>query len=60
MELIKRFINDEEGQGLVEYALIVGLIALVCVVAITTAGTSVGNIWNSISNKLGVADNAVN
>jgi len=52
MELMKRLINDEEGQGLVEYALIVGLIALVAVGAITLAGTSINTIWTSIKNKL--------
>ena len=29
MELLKRFVQEEEGQGLVEYALIIGLIAIV-------------------------------
>jgi len=52
MELMKRLINDEQGQGLVEYALIVGLIALVAVAAITLAGTSINTIWTSIKNKL--------
>jgi len=60
MELMKRLINDEQGQGLVEYALIVGLIALICVGAITLAGTSVSNIWNTIQTKLDGADKVVN
>jgi len=52
MELMKRLINDEEGQGLVEYALIVALIALVCVVAITAAGNKIRETWNNITNAL--------
>jgi len=60
MELMKRLINNEEGQGLVEYALIVGLIALICVGAITLAGTSVSNIWNTLQTKLDGADKVVN
>ena len=60
MELMKRLINDEQGQGLVEYALIVGLIALICVGAITLAGTSVSNIWNTLQTKLDGADKVVN
>jgi pilus assembly protein Flp/PilA len=60
MNLIKRLIKEEEGQGLVEYALIVGLIALVCVAAITLAGTSVSNIWTTIQTKLQGADDVVN
>lgn len=60
MELMKRLMKEEEGQGLVEYALIVGLIALICVVAITAAGGSVKSIWEKIQAKLSGADNAVN
>ena len=52
MNLIKRLIKEEEGQGLVEYALIVGLIALVAVVAITAAGESINGIWERISTAL--------
>ncbi len=59
MELIKRLINDEQGQGLVEYALIVGLIALVCVGAMKLAGTSLTSIWTKISNELKGAEEAV-
>ena len=53
MELIKILINDESGQGLVEYALIVGLIALVAILAIKGAGTQVNNIWTKITTGLG-------
>jgi pilus assembly protein Flp/PilA len=52
MNLIKRLIKEEEGQGLVEYALIVGLIALVAIVAITASGVAVNDIWNAIKVKL--------
>ena len=41
MELIRRFVREEEGQGLVEYALILGLIAIVAIAALTTAGTKI-------------------
>jgi len=46
------FLHDEEGQDLIEYALLVALISLVCVVALTNAGTEVNNIFTSIKNKL--------
>lgn len=36
--LPSRFITEDEGQDLIEYALLAGLIALLCVVAITNAG----------------------
>jgi len=55
MDLIARlgaFAREEEGQDLLEYALLVGLIALVCVVAVTAAGASVSGIFNAISGAL--------
>ena len=52
MELITRLrsmVRDDAGQDLLEYALLVALIALVCVVAVTAAGTSVQNIFTQIA-----------
>jgi len=46
--LIKRFIRDEEGQDLIEYALLLGLIAIICIAAITAAGEDVSAIWTAI------------
>lgn len=50
--IMNRFFREEEGQGLVEYALIIGLIAIVAIAALTSAGTSVGGMFNNISDKL--------
>lgn len=52
MELVRRLINEEEGQGLVEYALIVGLIAIAAVISIRLAGTSINDIWDNIADTL--------
>jgi pilus assembly protein Flp/PilA len=52
---IKTFVRDEEGQDLIEYALLVALISLVCVVALTDAGKEVNNIFTAIKNKLTTA-----
>jgi pilus assembly protein Flp/PilA len=41
MERLKRFLKDEEGASLVEYGLLVGLIAVVCIAVVTTLGTGV-------------------
>jgi pilus assembly protein Flp/PilA len=49
---IKMFVRDEEGQDLIEYALLVALISLVCVVALTDAGTQVNAIFEAIRDKL--------
>ena len=43
----------EEGQDLVEYALLVALIALVCVSGISNVATAVNSVFSSISTSLG-------
>jgi Flp pilus assembly pilin Flp len=55
MKVISRFtraLRCEEGQDLLEYALLVALIALVATVAIKATGTNVSEIFNSIAGKL--------
>jgi pilus assembly protein Flp/PilA len=52
---VKSFVNNDEGQDLLEYALLVALIALVAIAAVTAAGTSVSTIFNSIATKLTAA-----
>ena len=49
---LRAFIKNDEGQDLLEYALLVALIALVAVGAVTAAGTSVGTIFTSIAGSL--------
>jgi pilus assembly protein Flp/PilA len=42
----------EEGQALVEYALIISLIAVVAIATLTLTGNNVNKILNSIANAL--------
>ncbi len=49
---IRARLGREEGQALVEYALIVSLIAVVAIAALTLTGTNVVKILNSIANNL--------
>jgi len=44
--------QDEEGQGLVEYALIILLVAIAVVTLLTVLGENVGNTFQEISNTL--------
>ena len=58
MKLITRLraiARREEGQDLIEYALLVGLISLVAVAAIGLAGGSVNDIFTTIQTKLAAA-----
>jgi pilus assembly protein Flp/PilA len=52
VNIVKSFVRNEEGQDLLEYALLVALIALVAFGAVQAAGTSVNGIFNSIATQL--------
>jgi pilus assembly protein Flp/PilA len=52
---VRAFVRDSSGQDLLEYALLVALIALVCVAVITTTGSNVREIFDRISTELGAA-----
>jgi pilus assembly protein Flp/PilA len=51
-ELIHRE-DDEEGQGMVEYALILVLIAVVVIVVLMLLGNQIQNVFSNISGGLG-------
>jgi pilus assembly protein Flp/PilA len=51
-KLINRFGRDDEGAALVEYGMLVGLISVVCLVAVTAIGTEVSAAFNIIANAL--------
>jgi pilus assembly protein Flp/PilA len=55
LALWNRFMNDESGQGLVEYALIIALVAIGLIVILTLLRNSIGNVFNETRNRL---DNA--
>ena len=55
VNIAKSFVRNEEGQDLLEYALLVALIALVAIAAVQAAGGSVATIFNSIATQLGAA-----
>ena len=52
ISFLLEFVRNEEGQDLIEYALLVALIALVAVGAITLAGTNVNTIFGRIAAAL--------
>lgn len=47
-----RLLRSDDGQGMVEYALIIALVAVVLVVALTTLSTGIGNVFASITSHL--------
>jgi pilus assembly protein Flp/PilA len=53
---LRTFVRNEEGQDLLEYALLIALIAIVAVTAVTSAGTKVKDVFTNIAAAIpGVA-----
>ncbi|MDP4120098.1 MAG: Flp family type IVb pilin [Bacillota bacterium] len=53
--MLKKFFNSiksEDGQGMVEYGLIIALIAIVVIVALVTLGPKIANLFNKTSNNI--------
>lgn len=50
--LIARFVREDEGQDLVEYALLIAFIALACIVGLRNLGTAINQTYNNISSTL--------
>ncbi len=52
MNLVKRLIKEEEGQGMIEYVLIVAFISIIAIAAIMVVGGKVGDTWKKTENAL--------
>jgi pilus assembly protein Flp/PilA len=52
MQLLKTLWSDDSGQGLVEYALIIALVAIGLILALLFLRNAIGNIFVDISNEL--------
>lgn len=50
--MLKNFFKDESGQGLVEYALIIALVALAAIAAITLLGGRISTLFTNTTNQL--------
>ena len=54
-----KFIKDENGQGMLEYVLIIALVALVLIGVLILVKNKSKDIGDSANNKLGEVDNAI-
>ncbi len=52
-QLVKNFIQAEDGPTAVEYAVMLALIIVVCLVAITALGTNANATFTNVSNAVG-------
>ncbi len=55
---IGKFWQEQDGQDMVEYSLLLGFIALGAIALISTAGGNISKIWNNISTQLASAATA--
>ena len=56
--MITRFVREEDGQDLIEYALLAAFIALAATLAMQTVGGSIRTLFGTVSTQLGLASTA--
>jgi len=47
-----KFVRDEEGASLVEYGLLLSLVAVVCIAAVTLLGSNISTMLNTVAGKI--------
>ncbi len=52
MNLVNKFIRNEDGATAIEYALIASLIAVAIIAAVQTVGTKVSTVFTEVGNSL--------
>jgi Flp pilus assembly pilin Flp len=50
--LLTDFVKEEQGQDLVEYSLLIALIAVVCAGLVQSAGSGYKNLWTTTASML--------
>lgn len=48
LNLLKRLVKEEEGQGMIEYALIAGLISIIAIAVVLAVGVDVKALWDKV------------
>jgi Flp pilus assembly pilin Flp len=56
MHLAYELLNDEQGQDLIEYTLVLAFMALASAALFLGAGGSIGGIWSTSNNQLAQAN----
>jgi pilus assembly protein Flp/PilA len=52
MTYVRSLRNQEEGQGLVEYALILSLVSIACIAALTALAGGINGVFTTVTTAL--------
>jgi pilus assembly protein Flp/PilA len=52
MNIAKALVKDESGQGMTEYAILIGTLAIAVVLTLVTIGGKLSNIFSNVSTQL--------
>ncbi len=52
LSYLKKFVRREEGATMVEYGLMLALIAVVCIIAVTAVGDGASDMFDAIAAEL--------
>ena len=55
LSFFNRLVRDEQGQDLIEYALLATFVSLVAIAGATALGSSLNNWYNTVSNRVATA-----
>lgn len=58
MNLLRNFLNDEQGQDLIEYTLLMAFVALASAALFIGAGGSIQGIWSTSNSQLVAANSS--
>jgi Flp pilus assembly pilin Flp len=52
---LHRIVTEEDGQDLIEYALIAGFISVICYLIVKATGQNVSKIWDKVNTAVAAA-----
>jgi Flp pilus assembly pilin Flp len=58
MTFMRNLWNDDQGQDLIEYTLLMAFVALASAALFITSGTSISKIWSTTNSELSLAASA--
>lgn len=53
LNTLKNFVREEDGQDLVEYALLLALVVIVVAATLPGLTDAISGVWTNVANKLG-------